>query len=395
MPKLIPLFFLMMFILLFRVTDAFACPFCPAPMPTLSERYARADVVLLVQWIGKKERTKKEAGQITFELLQVAKQKKEKQAFQKREQITIKQQHDAKKGTLFLLMGHHEKKLIWSDAQEITETAFYYIQQAPSPEVATKKRLHFFLKFLEYHDSVIADDAYTEIANASYQEIVAITEKLSRKKLRKWLTDKETLSPRFGLYGMLLGLCGTKEDIPLLEKIITQPVDDELRLGMDGVMGGYLLLTGAKGLTFIEKEKFYNKKCPASETYSAMQALRFMWTYGNGHISKDRLRKSMRNLVSQPQYADLAIADLARWKDWTFQEKLMKLYDKNDYKDPTLAAAIRLSIVRYLLASTIDYDKQSTKPLPQHVIQCRNHIKTLRKKDPKTVKRAERFFSPE
>ncbi len=395
MPKHVTYLFLLLAVVLLRTTCAVACPFCPVPSPTLSERYSEADVVLLAQWIEAKERNDKNDGETTFEILQVAKQKKERQKFNKQQRVTIKNEQDGKKGDLFLLMGHHEKKLIWNDAQEMTETAFYYLQQAPSPEVSTRKRLLFFLKFLEYHDPIIAGDAYLEIANSKYAEIADIAEKFPCKKLHKWISDEETPQTRLGLYGMMIGLCGSKKEIPLLEKIITKPVENEFRLGMDGIVGGYLLLTGDKGLKFIEKEKFYNKKCAASETFSAVQALRFMWTYGGGRISKDRLRQSMRNLVSRPKYADLAIADLARWKDWDFQTRLMKLYDKKDYKDPVLGAAIRLSIIQYLLACTIDYDKESNKPIPAHVTTARNNLKTLRIKDPKTVKRAERFFSPE
>ena len=125
---------------------------------------------------------------------------------------------------------------------------------------------------------------------------------------------------------MMLGLCGNADDAKLMEEKIVEQTDD-FRLGVDGIMGGYLLLTGDKGLELIEKQKLTNSKAPFSETYAAMQALRFMWQYGDGRISVDRLRQSMRLLLDRPELADLVIADLSRMKDWSVQDKLMSLYD--------------------------------------------------------------------
>ncbi|GIS58489.1 MAG: hypothetical protein CM1200mP2_07140 [Planctomycetaceae bacterium] len=103
-------------------------------------------------------------------------------------------------------------------------------------------------------------------------------------------------------------------------------------------MSGYLLLVGEKGLPLIEQLKLKNqflvdangkvltdkkgrkKLVPFSETYAAMQALRFMWSYADGRIAKPRLGQSMRILLDRPKLADLVIADLARWKDWSIRE---------------------------------------------------------------------------
>ena len=51
--------------------------------------------------------------------------------------------------------------------------------------------------------------------------------------------------------------------------------------------------------------------------------------------------------------------------------------------------------MRYLLACTKDVPEGGSAEPPDHVADARRHIEMLRKKDPKTVRRAERFFSIE
>ena len=153
-------------------------------------------------------------------------------------------------------------------------------------------------------------------------------------------------------------------------------------------MGGYLLILKDKGLDVLDKEKLANKKVPFSETFAAMQALRFMWTYGAGKISPDRLRQSMRILLDRPEMADLVIADLARWKDWSIQDKLMAMYGEGDYNIPS----IKRAIIRYTLASTKDIAAGGGASQPAHVTHGLKLIEELRKKDPKTVSETERYL---
>ncbi len=181
---------------------------------------------------------------------------------------------------------------------------------------------------------------------------------------------------------MMLGLCGKDDDALVLEKKIFEPTT-EFRLGIDGIMGGYLLLTGEKGLALLEEKKLADKKVPFSETYSAMQALRFLWQYADGKFEPERLRQSMRLLLDRPELADLVIADLARWKDWTVQERLMAMYGKDDYDIPS----IKRAVVRYMLACSKDMMAAETD-----VTNATLHLADLEARDPKTVSDAKRFF---
>lgn len=386
----------------------YCCPFCSAPSLTLSEQLTAADAAVLVQWVDGKMPTEKSAGTTTYSIVEVSRGPKD---LKKDEKLTVPRYRAGKKGDLFLLFGTKEKEIDWSSPLEVTEATYQYIVQAPSPESPTTKRLEYFLKFLEYSDQLVSNDAYGEFANAPYEDIVKIRDKMDREKIRKWVAASETSPTRLGLYGLLLGLCGNDKDALLMRAKIEEETQD-FRLGIDGLISGYLLLTGEKGLEAIDKSKLSNKKAPFSETYAAMQALRFMWTYGNGRISKERLRQSMRELLDRPELADLVVADLARWEDWSVQERLMKLYGEGDYAIPS----VKRAIVRYLLTAAkvqppkvevakTDEPKEgeakkdepaAVKPnpdeLPESAVQARANLDKLREKDLKTVKEAERFF---
>ncbi len=93
---------------------------------------------------------------------------------------------------------------------------------------------------------------------------------------------------------------------------------------------------------------------PFSETYAALQAVRFAWDHAD-NIKKDRLKQSMRSLLDRPELVDLAINDLAGWKDWTVLDKVMALYDKKALND----AAVKRAVVRYMMDCSRDTDGES------------------------------------
>lgn len=374
-------------LIVFAQTPALtACPFCSAPSLTLTEQLSQSDVAVLAQWTEAEKGTLEKAGKTVFEVKEIVRQS-DKDKLKAGDQITINRHRPGKKGNLFLLLGTKGAEVDWGDPIEVTETSFHYISQAPAPEEKTSKRLKYFLKFLEYPDQMISNDAYAEFANAPYEEITPLSKDMPREKIRKWLIDPDTPVTRIGLYGLLLGLCGTGEDVSFMEKKINEPTK-EFRLGIDGVISGYLLLTGSDGLDKIDETKFVPKDVAFSETYAAMQALRFMWTYGDGRIDKERLRKSMRLLLDRPELTDLVVADLARWDDWSVIDRLMGMYGTGDYDIPS----IKRAIVRYLLVASKGKNKKGVGPDAATAEKAKKLLDKLRQEDPKTVKSAERFF---
>lgn len=385
-----------------------ACPFCSAPSLTLSEQVNQADASVLVKWVGGTQAKISDSGSTEFEIIDVVHQH-EGGKLAKGGKITLVRYRPAKAGDEFMLFGTKVDQAIeWGSPLEVSKTAYEYMRNSPKPTAAPADRLKYFLKYLEAEDKMVADDAFGEFANAAYADVAKISADLPREKLRKWVTSKDSSPGRLGLYGMMLGLCGNDDDAKLLKDKVVEKTED-YRLGIDGIMGGYLLLTGDKGLTVLEDEKLKPKEAAFSETYAAMQAIRFMWQYGNNRISADRLRQSMRLLLDRPELADLVIADLSRMKDWSVQDKLMAMYDEE-----TNIPSVKRAIVRYMLSSTRDTGEKKTEPkgdtiaatggavpnsdaaspseLPPHVIKGQKCLAELERKDPKTVTEAKRFF---
>ncbi|MGC1276324.1 MAG: hypothetical protein WBC44_21685 [Planctomycetaceae bacterium] len=390
-----------------------ACPFCSAPSLTLSEQAVQSDVFLLAEWKdGAKDMTDDgdETASTTFEVRRVLKGN-----FKPGQTIKMAGYNPGKAGDLFLLSGLGADVAQWDIPTPFSEKAFDYLAKAPAPQTADgekvpyRERLPYFVKHLEFPDETVANDAYAEFANAPYEEIVAVKEEFPHEKIRAWVLDPETSPARLGLYGLLLGLCGTEDDAAAMEKLIAKPTD-EFRIGLDGVMSGYLLLKGEPALDVVRELKLENEflvgengmpvtddagekiPVPFSETYAAMQAVRFMWDYGAGRIKPEHLQAAMRTLLARPELADLAIADLARWKDWSIMERLAKLYDEEAYQVP----GIKRSIIRYFDAATKDLPKdvkpEDTAALPEHVQQAKEHYASIKQKDPETVKSVEQFL---
>jgi hypothetical protein len=364
----------------------YACPFCSAPTLTLTEQFTKADAAVLVQWVGGELPKEDRPGNTVFEILQVA--RGSAKSLEKGKKITLERYRTGKKGDLSLLLGSRgkEEAIEWGSPLDVTEASYNYIIKAPSADTAPARRLAYYIPYLEFSDPIVSADAYAEFANAPYKDIVPLAKELPREKLQKWISSSDVAATRLGLYGLMLGLCGHPEDAPLMERKIVESTED-FRLGIDGVIGGYLLLKGEDGLEVVEKAKLLDKKVPFSETYAAMQALRFMWTYGNGRIPADRLKSSMRLLLDRPELADLVIADLARWKDWSVQPRLLEIYGVEEYNVPS----IKRAIIRYMIASTKDIAAGSGNP-PKHAAEGTRYLQQLREKDPKMVSEAERFF---
>lgn len=382
---------------------AVACPFCAAPSLTLSQQVGQADVAVLGEWVAAQESDADHAAGTTFTVVETLRG----EAPPTVESVVYRA---GEPGDLFLLLASYEevsgeagadatertedtvdastepagRKLRWSGPVEITRAAADYLKAAPPLDAPKQERLAYFLNYLEHDDETVATDAYSEFAAAPYEDVVPLAKQMDTAKLREWLTSDEVTPTRLGLYGMMLGLSGDESDAALMLDIINTPTT-EFRLGIDGIMGGYILLTKEDGLARIEQSKLLARDIPFNETYAAMQALRFLWKYAEGTIPKERLRQSMRLLLQRPDMADLVIADLARWKDWSLIDSLDELYEADGFEMP----AIKRAIVRYYLTAT-----KTKTDAPGDALKAKAEAKlaALKEADPKTYENAVRFF---
>src|SRR5262249_42293476 len=155
-----------------------------------------------------------------------------------------------------------------------------------------------------------------------------------------------------------------------------------------GIVVGYLLQRGEEGLTKIADGKLTSTKEQEGDVYPCLQALRYLWSYGNGKISQASLKQAMRKLIDKPDFAESALTDLARWKDWDLQPRLMELYGAKDFND----RATKTPIIYFLIACTKDIPADGAENPPAHVIEARANLTKLRERDPKLVADAEKYF---
>ena len=103
----------------------------------------------------------------------------------------------------------------------------------------TPARLRYFFNYLDSPELIVSSDAYMEFGNAEYKDVRGVAEKLPADQIFKWLNDRNTAPSRYGLYGLLYGHCGRKEDAPALRKLLDDP-SRAYSSGLDGLLAGYI-----------------------------------------------------------------------------------------------------------------------------------------------------------
>ena len=278
-------------------------------------------------------------------------------------------------GSLFLLMGIEPPKLIWSSPIPVSDRAVAYLKRLASLPEKGPDRLAFFQQHLEDPDETLARDAYDEFAVAPYADVRGLADRMDPSQLLAWIENPKVQANRRRLYATMLGACGTKADADRIGRILANtdpgPEKSEVRSGLDALIACYVTLRGPEGLDLID-ELFLNRRgreIPFTETYAAVMALRFLGEESDS-VPRDRVLASLRLLLAEPKLADLVIADLARWQDWSVIDRLVELFEKAEADN----IFVREPVVNYLRAC----------PLPAAAAA----IATLEKIDPEAVRRA-------
>ena len=219
----------------------------------------------------------------------------------------------------------------WTSSTPVSQEAIRYIKNAPSQLLVQAQRLPYYIAFLEHSDPLLSIDAWAEFANATYDDVKAVKNGMPRDKLRQWIADPMMSPERLALYGMMLGLCGDSDDAAFLRAQIGefpptgQDATPYFRYGTDGLMGGYLLLTGEEGVEFLERTRL-KSDVPTDSVLSAVQAMQFVYSYESSLIPEARLKVAMRQLLSNDELRILTITNLARWKDWDSWPELERIF---------------------------------------------------------------------
>jgi hypothetical protein len=278
-------------------------------------------------------------------------------------------------GTLFLLMGVEPPNLVWSSPVRVGDRAVAYLRRLQSLPEAGPERLAFFQDHLEDEDETLARDAYDEFAVAPYADVKGLKQKMDPARLLAWIENPKVQANRRRLYATMLGVCGSGDDAARIGRILSgeglAPEQLEARSGLDALIACYVALEGPKALDVVDR-LFLDRKdreVPFTETYSAVMALRFLGEESD-LVPRDRVLQSLRLLLEEPKLADLVIADLARWQDWSVIDRLVTIF--KDAKADNIF--VREPIVNYLRAC----------PLPE----AATAVADLEKIDPEAVRRA-------
>jgi hypothetical protein len=323
---------------------AAGCPFCTPLEPTLCQWRARAAVTALAEVEGTPA-----VGTTTLKLHRVFDRA---DSVGNQTHLTVELDLTARPGTLLLIFGIGAddaalEALAWH-AVAVNEISYAYFARSPAARAPAADRLTYFARFLEHPDSAVAEDAYLEFARAPFDDVAQVAEQLPIARARGWLVDPGVPSHRKGFYGLALGLerdaHQRRANSELLRKLILAPEDD-FRSGFDGILGGYLLLEGTPGLDLVESRYLADSRAADIDVRHAMMAVRFCHEYGR-EIPEARLHAAVRHLLARPEFAEAAITDLARWKDWDALDEIVALYARPRYAQPATGRAI----VGYLLA---------------------------------------------
>ncbi|TWT95600.1 hypothetical protein [Neorhodopirellula pilleata] len=349
---------------------AFACPFCSAVAQTLRQEMEAMDAVVIATATQSDATRNADTGEVAMKVESVLKGAEHVEVGTEVRAVYF---GDVAHGRRFLLSGVDPNDMQWS-CLPLTPRAESYV--AKIPELAKQDdatRLRFYMQYLEDEDSMLSRDAYDEFAIAPYAAVQELKSDMDRGQLIEWIGDEEMSPDRKRLYLTMLGVCGTKDDVPMLKDMLMS-TQKTARTGLDALIACYLTLSGEEGLELIDKEFLVNKKASYADTYAAIMAIRFHGTEG-GVIARSALVESLHHILDREDLADLVIPDLARWQDWSQVEKLKNLFLAADANNNW----VRVPVINYLRAC----------PKPE----AAEAMEELKKVDPESVRRANTFFA--
>jgi hypothetical protein len=377
MPKLLTPFVAALAALFFVTEPASACPFCSAVQVTFTEEIKTNDVAVIAALVERPKPTdgagdpasELELLKAKFKVTEVLKGGKHTK---KGDTLMALYIGEAPIGKEFLVMGIEPPKTEWGAPIEISSGAKAYLHNLMKLPATGPERLEFFQNHLEDKDPLISRDAYDEFATTPYAELKKLKSKMKHDDFVRRLADPKTDISHRRLYLTMLGVCGSKSDLPFLEKMLKDD-DRAMKAGLDALVGCYLTLKGPEGLPLVEELFIKNEKAEFTDQYQAIMALRFHAEEG-GVIEKDKIAAVLRHMLDRPKYADLVVPDLARWEDWSVIDRMFELFRDADQD----SLWVREPIVNYMRAC----------PLPK----AKEYLKQFEKIDPKAVKRASGFF---
>jgi hypothetical protein len=228
--------------------------------------------------------------------------------------------------------------------------------------------LLYYFRHLDSSDPDVAADAFLEFAKATDKEVGDVGPRLDPAKLRQLLADPKTPPERLGLYGFLLGSCGSPADGDTLAALLARG-GERTAAGLGGILGGLIELRPAEGWKLAVR-LLEDPKRPYQDKLAVLGTLRFFQAYQPDQ-HRPAILAGMAAVVARGDMADMAVEDLRRWKWWDLTRQVLTQYGQPSHSAPL----VRNAILRYAL----------TCPDPEAVA----FVKAARAKDGATVREVE------
>ncbi len=340
-----------------------ACPFCSAVSQTLRQEMEVMDAIAIAEATEQTVRDEV-TGQVQLKVLSVL---KGDTLVKPEEQIKVVYYGTIQPGRKFMVSGADPKDIQWA-CLPITEVSEKYLLEVAKLSDDPLERLKFYQPYLQHPDGMLNRDAYDEFAISPYAVLQQLKPFIDHDQLVSWVQEPELAADRKRLYLTMLGICGEKQDLPMVAEML-RSTQGSTRGGLDALIACYLVLSGEQGLPMIDELFLDNPKAPYADTYAAIMAIRFHGTETD-IIPRSSLVMSLHHILKRKDLADLVIPDLARWGDWSQIDRLVQLFTEAEPGNNF----IRVPVVNYLRAC----------PKPE----AAEAIEKLKAIDPDSVRRA-------
>jgi hypothetical protein len=351
-----------------------ACPFCATVSKTFSEEIDTIDAAVLARLdlieakVPENQVADPNAEPINYGTFTITHVLKGEAVLGELKRMNIPYFSQDPVGSTFYVTGTDPPEFNWGTPLPASPRLVSYLMELPKLPKEGPNRLAFFQEYFEDPEPAMANDAYDEFARSSYTAIRALKDRMQREKLIAWLGNPDLAVSRKRLYLTLLGVCGRPEDVPLVEALVKSTVRDT-KTALDAAIGSYLVLKGPDALPLVEDLFLKNKQAEYTDTYACIQAIRVVGEESDV-IPRPRLAEALRCMLDRPDLADLVIADLARWEDWSAAERIATLF--REATDAT--SFIQIPAIQYMMAC----------PLPE----AKTYLEEMARLDPEKVKRA-------
>jgi hypothetical protein len=249
-------------------------------------------------------------------------------------------------------------------------------------------RLRYFFNYLDAPELEINSDAFMEFGNADYNDVRKLATTLPKEKVFGWLKDPNTLSSRFGLYGLFAGHCGTKADAEQIRTFLDDP-KRRFASGLDGLLAGYVLLDPKAGWEYMTALITNPDKQDFATQVAIVKVMRYFWDYRQDVVGPDQLVATMMKSASNGDFADFAIEDLRKWGRFEKTDDLLKLCAQESHKKEPM---VKRALIKFMLAAAkatkhkaaVEFVEEARKDNPDRIKDyeeiLEQEAKELRKK---------------